>query len=84
VRQVIEAARRVTGRDIPYEVSPRLPGDPAVLVASSERAPGAGMGADLYDAGRSHRNRMALAPRVGVLSGLYLSAEDCALARLGP
>jgi UDP-glucose 4-epimerase len=38
VRQVIEAASRVSGRDIPYDVAPRRPGDPPVLVASSERA----------------------------------------------
>lgn len=37
VRQVIESARRVTGRPIPVEESPRRPGDPAVLVASSEK-----------------------------------------------
>ena len=38
VRQVIESARRVTGHPIPAEVHPRRPGDPAVLVASSEKA----------------------------------------------
>ncbi|HEU5458639.1 MAG TPA: UDP-glucose 4-epimerase GalE [Terracidiphilus sp.] len=38
VRQVIESARRVTGHAIPAEVQPRRPGDPAVLVASSEKA----------------------------------------------
>jgi UDP-glucose 4-epimerase len=36
VREVIEAARRVTGREIPVEEEPRRPGDPAQLVASSE------------------------------------------------
>jgi len=34
---VIEAARRVTGHPIPAEVVPRRPGDPAVLIASSEK-----------------------------------------------
>jgi UDP-glucose 4-epimerase len=38
VREVIEAARRVTGHPIPVEQHPRRPGDPAVLVASSEKA----------------------------------------------
>ena len=38
VREVIESARRVTGHPIPAEVLPRRPGDPAVLVASSEKA----------------------------------------------
>ena len=38
VNEVIEAARRVTGHAIPVEQHPRRPGDPAVLVASSEKA----------------------------------------------
>ncbi|MGA3372817.1 MAG: UDP-glucose 4-epimerase GalE [Terracidiphilus sp.] len=38
VLEVIESARRVTGHPIPAEVHPRRPGDPAVLVASSEKA----------------------------------------------
>jgi UDP-glucose 4-epimerase len=38
VREVIESARRVTGHPIPAEICPRRPGDPAVLVASSEKA----------------------------------------------
>jgi UDP-glucose 4-epimerase len=38
VREVIESARRVTGHPIPAENHPRRPGDPAVLVASSEKA----------------------------------------------
>jgi UDP-glucose 4-epimerase len=37
VREVIEAARRVTGRPIATVDAPRRPGDPAVLVASSAR-----------------------------------------------
>lgn len=37
VRDVIEAARAVTGRDIPAEVGPRRPGDPPALVASSAK-----------------------------------------------
>ena len=38
VKEVIEAARRITGHPIPAEVKPRRPGDPARLVASSEQA----------------------------------------------
>ena len=38
VKQVIEAARRVTGHPIPVEIKPRRPGDPARLVASSAQA----------------------------------------------
>lgn len=37
VRQVIETARAVTGADISAQVGPRRSGDPARLVASSER-----------------------------------------------
>ena len=37
VRQVIETARRVTGHPIPAVEAARRPGDPAVLVASSEK-----------------------------------------------
>jgi UDP-glucose 4-epimerase len=37
VREVIDAARRVTGRPITALEAPRRPGDPAVLVASSEK-----------------------------------------------
>jgi UDP-glucose 4-epimerase len=37
VREVIETAREVTGSDIPARAGPRRTGDPAVLVASSEK-----------------------------------------------
>jgi UDP-glucose 4-epimerase len=37
VKEVIDTARRVTGREIPTNIGPRRPGDPAVLVASSDR-----------------------------------------------
>jgi UDP-glucose 4-epimerase len=37
VREVIDSARRVTGRPIAVEELDRRPGDPAVLVASSEK-----------------------------------------------
>ena len=36
VKQVVETVRQVTGLPIPVEIGPRRPGDPAVLVASSE------------------------------------------------
>jgi UDP-glucose 4-epimerase len=38
VQEVIASARHVTGHPIPAEIHPRRPGDPAVLVASSEKA----------------------------------------------
>ncbi len=37
VREVIDVAREVTGREIGVRVGPRREGDPAVLIASSER-----------------------------------------------
>jgi UDP-glucose 4-epimerase len=37
VREVINVAHEVTGRDIPVQVSPRRAGDPAVLIASPLR-----------------------------------------------
>jgi UDP-glucose 4-epimerase len=37
VKQVIDCARRVTGKEIPVRQGPRRPGDPAVLIASSSR-----------------------------------------------
>ncbi len=37
-REVLEAARRVTGIDIPYRIGPRRDGDAATLVADSTRA----------------------------------------------
>ncbi|MBS0663117.1 MAG: UDP-glucose 4-epimerase GalE [Verrucomicrobia bacterium] len=37
VRQVIAAAEQITGRKIACDVAPRRPGDPAVLIAGSER-----------------------------------------------
>ena len=38
VLQVIGAVQRVSGRKVPYRLCPRRPGDPAALVASSQRA----------------------------------------------
>jgi len=37
VREVLQVARKVTGRKIPAEAGPRRPGDPPELVASSEK-----------------------------------------------
>lgn len=38
VREVIEAARKVTGHPIPAKEEERRPGDPSTLIASSEKA----------------------------------------------
>ena len=40
VRDVIDAVTRVTGLQIPVRIADRRPGDPAVLIASSERIRG--------------------------------------------
>jgi UDP-glucose 4-epimerase len=40
VLEVIETARRITGRDVPHQVGPRRAGDPPRLVADASRARG--------------------------------------------
>ena len=37
VREVIDVAKEITGREIPIKIGARRPGDPAVLIASSEK-----------------------------------------------
>ncbi|HEY2193108.1 MAG TPA: UDP-glucose 4-epimerase GalE [Actinomycetospora sp.] len=68
VREVVEACRRVTGHPIPAVVAPRRAGDPAVLVASAERA----------------RTRLDWTPRRGDLDGIVADAWAFArAARVG-
>ncbi len=38
VKEVVDSVRRVTGHPVPVEVQPRRPGDPAFLIASSDKA----------------------------------------------
>jgi UDP-arabinose 4-epimerase len=38
VREVIEAAQAITGREVPHRMASRRPGDPAILVADPARA----------------------------------------------
>ncbi|KFN90441.1 UDP-glucose 4-epimerase [Tetragenococcus muriaticus PMC-11-5] len=38
VKQMLEAARQVTNKEIPAQVAPRRAGDPATLVAASDKA----------------------------------------------
>ncbi|TWT27724.1 UDP-glucose 4-epimerase GalE [Planomicrobium sp. CPCC 101110] len=38
VKQVVDACEKVTGRSIPTEIAPRRAGDPAILIASSQKA----------------------------------------------
>ena len=38
VKEIIETARKITGKEIPANVEPRRAGDPSVLIASNEKA----------------------------------------------
>ena len=38
VREVIDTVSRVTGREVPWTIAPRRPGDPAVLYAAADKA----------------------------------------------
>ena len=38
VREVIDTVSRVTGREVPWTLGPRRPGDPAVLYAAAQKA----------------------------------------------
>ena len=38
VQEIVDTARRVTGREIPAVAEPRRAGDPSVLIASNRRA----------------------------------------------
>jgi UDP-glucose 4-epimerase len=58
VFEVIEAARRVTKREIPVHIGPRRPGDPAILTASSNKI----------------KNELGWMPRKQDLSGIVDSA----------
>ena len=64
VKEVIEAAQKVTGRSIHTRVAPRRPGDPAMLVAASERA----------------QKDLAWKPRFTSLDDIIRSAWDWKLA----
>ena len=64
--EVLTACREVTGRDIPVQIAPRRPGDPAVLVASSQRIeaelgwrPERGLAATVADAWQFSQQRFA-------------------------
>ena len=71
VREVIESARRVTGHPIPAELHPRRPGDPAVLVAGSEKA--------IRELGWRPRYTMILSalPGCGIRSGTRARRRRC-------
>ncbi|MEU8350692.1 MULTISPECIES: UDP-glucose 4-epimerase GalE [unclassified Streptomyces] len=58
VREVVETVRRVTGHPVPEVAAPRRGGDPAVLVASADRA----------------RDRLGWKPRRADLAGIVADA----------
>lgn len=60
VKEVIEAARRVTGHPIPAKIEGRRAGDPAILVASSAKI----------------ANELNWTPRVSELEGIIRSAWE--------
>ncbi len=60
VKQVIDVAREVTGKNIEVVEAPRRPGDPAVLVASSEKI----------------KKELGWTPKYGDLSQIIRSAWD--------
>ena len=63
VLEVIESVRRVTGRPIAVEECPRRPGDPAVLVASSEKIKAElGWKPKFAELDADHRQRVGVAP----------------------
>ena len=62
VFEIIRAAENASGQDISFEIAPRRPGDPAVLIASSEKirqalgwVPKRGIDDILTDAWRFHK-----------------------------
>src|SRR4051794_28122160 len=65
VQQVVDAVREVTGHPVPVEVGPRRAGDPAQLVASSERI----------------RADLGWAPKHTDLTGIVRDAWEVAQAR---
>jgi UDP-glucose 4-epimerase len=67
VHEVIEAVRQVTGHPIPATVEPRRAGDPAVLVASADRA----------------RERLGWQPRRSELTEMVRDAWTFAQSRAG-
>lgn len=89
VRQVIAAAEEVTRLRIPVDEAPRRPGDPAVLVASSERARTElgwrprkpGLQEIVADAWAWHRRTRGVPPAGAPPGGTPLQAADTALRR---
>ncbi|MEZ5366474.1 MAG: GDP-mannose 4,6-dehydratase [Bryobacterales bacterium] len=61
VREVVETARRVTGREIPVVIAPRRPGDPPELVADPRKIQ-ANLGWKPSHAGGRHPKRMGPPP----------------------
>jgi len=58
VREVVAAVSRVTGREVPFVIAPRRPGDPSRLVASNAKA----------------RTELGWTPRLGSLDDIVATA----------
>lgn len=62
VKEIIEATREVTGKEIPEVIAPRRSGDPSTLIASSEKAKTVlGWKPELYDIKNYYLFRMEMA-----------------------
>lgn len=64
VKEVVETVRSVSGREIPSEITPRRPGDPAILIADSTRI----------------REELGWSPKYADLRSIVQSAWDWHLA----
>jgi len=60
VREVIDTVARVTGRDVPWTLAPRRPGDPAALYAAADKA----------------RRELGWTPALGSLDAIVRTAWD--------
>jgi UDP-glucose-4-epimerase GalE len=60
VREVIDTVARVTGREVPWTLAPRRPGDPAVLYAAADKA----------------RRELGWTPTLGALETIVRTAWD--------
>ncbi len=62
VREIIDTARRITGKEIKAVVEPRRGGDPSVLIASNKKAAEVLAGSPAWS-GADHFRRVGVAQR---------------------
>ena len=64
IKEVIETAKQVTGRKIPVVIGDRRPGDPPILVGSSDKAKkNPQLGTEIHTAKRYYCPCLAMAPK---------------------